>query len=110
MPEYTYQCQTCGEVVVMLHSIRESPEVLCPQGHGRMEHVIMGGGHLSIQGGKPTEFMSRTHEAKHARDVAKAESLVAELSHTLRPKMKAAAEGRPLPSTPPRPTKPDQPS
>jgi putative FmdB family regulatory protein len=31
MPQYVYECEECGDTHQEIHSIREDPEILCPE-------------------------------------------------------------------------------
>jgi putative FmdB family regulatory protein len=108
MPTYNYLCpnEECGLEEEKLFSIHDSPTVICPSCSAEMERTISGGAHFGVKGGKTPDRIQRAQEKKDAREVAEANQLVNQLSKTLRPKMKAAAEGRPLPSQ----SSPDKPA
>jgi putative FmdB family regulatory protein len=94
MPLYDYLCPECGAERAESHSILQDPVIACPDCGATMKRALTGGRASLVSGGKTPSSIERAQAEKDHREVAEAKGLVNHLSKTLRPKMKASAEGR----------------
>lgn len=57
MPSYDYKCPICGNIEEIVHSIKESPVIICDKCSGGkekpMERLISGSPNFIIKGGTP---------------------------------------------------------
>ena len=51
MPTYNYECQSCGDIIEVFHSMSENPEVTCKTcGSKEVERKITGGAGVIYKG------------------------------------------------------------
>ena len=71
MPTYDYQCQGCQKMEEHIHSIKESPEILCSKCGSTMKKMISRNiAGFSIKGGSPS-----IHWREKRQRIAKSEKL-----------------------------------
>ncbi len=62
MPTYEYQCASCGLKFEQKQSMTDPPLTECPQCHGKVHRVILGGLELIAKNSDPTRMPSSSGE------------------------------------------------
>lgn len=99
MPRYDYCCPTCGTVIEVAHSIRETPEVRCPTCADAMRRLLSGGEGVAVEKGTLPSNVQRAVDAKATRDMDHANKTVEWIEKVAKPTTRAGLK-RPWPKPP----------
>lgn len=99
MPRYDYYCPTCGNIIEVTHSIRETPELRCATCADRMQRLLSGGEGVSVEKGTLPTNVQRAVDAKAARDMDHAKKTAEWVEKVGKPATRAGIN-RPWPKRP----------
>lgn len=106
MIKSTYVCEDCSLELEHKHSIKEKPEVSCPECGNKMTRAISGGSHGLVKGGKLSGRQTKAEAHKDRVDMAHAKKVANYVKSYAQPKTQSSfinrdsVKGETQPSTP----------
>lgn len=97
MVTYEYQCPDCGTTGEVSHSIRESPDVRCPNCGARMSRAISGGSAPIVKGGTVLGTVARAQQKKDKEDMEHAIKACKQVEKRYKPLTRKALQNAKLP-------------
>ena len=94
MITYEYQCPACGADQAVKHSIKDEPQVACPQCGQPMKRSLSGGDSFQVKGGTVRSHVQQKQARKASEDMNHAEKVARQIKDTYQPKLREAAEKR----------------
>jgi len=94
MIKSTFVCEDCSLDLEYKHSIKEKPEVSCPECGKEMTRAISGGSHGLVKGGKLSGHQTKAEEHKDRADMAHAKKVANYVKSYAQPKTQSAFMNR----------------